>query len=82
MRHAITGILFHVEEGMTRLVQESPTAQQKGIGNGLSTTLESLNKGIARKVVRSPRNIAGVTEAVINNYEFLASTAILVKSEQ
>lgn len=41
VRDAITGIPFHVEEAMIKLVPEPLTGQHKGVHNRLSAALES-----------------------------------------
>lgn len=79
---AVTGVLVHVEEAMTKLVLETLTTQHKGVDNHLSAALESLKERIVRKVVRSTQVIAKIEEAVIDSLQFTAPTAGFVKWKQ
>lgn len=82
VRYVITGITFHIEEAMTKLVLETLMAQRKRVANLLTAALEPIIDCIVRKVMRSPKTIAELTEAVIDNHGFIARTDALFKPKQ
>lgn len=64
---------------MTGLLLKTLTSQNKPVDNSLSATLVSLIDCTVKKVARSARNIAQVTEATVDNPGFFAPTAAHVK---
>lgn len=82
LRDATTGIWYHVEEALSKLVLEALTARHKGVDNRLSAVLKSLMERIVKKIVNSPETVSQIEEAVIDNPGFFALTTAIVNSKQ
>lgn len=81
VRDVVTGIPFHVEELLTKLVLKIVVAQHKEYDDCLFAALASLIDRVVGKMVSSPDTIAQSTVAVVDNPGFIAPSATLVKSQ-
>lgn len=63
-------------------MRETVTAKHKAVYSRLLETLESLIERIVNKFEDSPETIAHINEVVIDNLNFIAPAASLIKSEQ
>lgn len=82
VREAIAAIPCQVKEMMSKLVLETVLTKHIEDDNGLLAAQESFIDRILNKVVRSLETIHQVAEPAINLSGFIASVAVLVRSEQ
>lgn len=82
VRNAEAGISKHIEEALNRLVHETLTKSQNGIGNRVMGALETFVVHTVEKVVISPEYMGEVLDAVIDSPGFVIPVVVLSRSEE